>query len=109
MLQEAIEELPDENSREMCLRFAETERVMGEIDRAREIFVYCSQICDPRVTKEFWDKWTDFEVKHGNEDTMKELLRIKRSMQAKYNTQVSLAVTFLRLSQLLSNLTIFYP
>ncbi|KAF2348832.1 siRNA-mediated silencing protein NRDE-2 [Trinorchestia longiramus] len=87
--QEAIEELPDDSAREMCLRFAETERVMGEIDRAREIFVYCSQICDPRVTKDFWDKWTDFEVKHGNEDTMKELLRIKRSMQAKYNTQIN--------------------
>ena len=89
IFQEAIEELPDEGAREMCLRFAETERVMGEIDRAREIFIYCSQICDPRITKEFWDKWTEFEVKHGNEDTMKELLRIKRSMQAKYNTQVN--------------------
>ena len=72
----------------MCLRFAEMERKLGEIDRAREIYIYCSQICDPRVTAEFWVKWTDFEVAHGNEDTMKELLRIKRSMQAKYNTQV---------------------
>lgn len=61
---------------------------MGEVDRAREIYAYCSQICDPRITSEFWTKWTDFEVAHGNEDTMKELLRIKRSMQAKYNTQV---------------------
>lgn len=88
--QEAIDDLPDEGSREMCLRFAEMERKLGEIDRAREIYAYCSQICDPRVTAEFWAKWTDFEVAHGNEDTMKELLRIKRSMQAKYNTQVNM-------------------
>ena len=88
--EEAIEELPDEASREMCLRFAEMERKLGEVDRAREIFVYASQICDPRMTPEFWSKWTDFEVAHGNEDTMKELLRIKRSMQAKYNTQVNM-------------------
>lgn len=70
------------------MRFAEMERKLGEVDRAREIYAYCSQICDPRITSEFWTKWTDFEVAHGNEDTMKELLRIKRSMQAKYNTQV---------------------
>ncbi|XP_068247345.1 pre-mRNA-splicing factor syf1 homolog [Palaemon carinicauda] len=88
--QEAIDDLPDEGAREMCLRFAEMECKLGEIDRAREIYVYCSQICDPRVTADFWAKWTDFEVAHGNEDTMKELLRIKRSMQAKYNTQVNM-------------------
>lgn len=87
--QEAIEDLPDEGTREMCLRFADMERKLGEIDRAREIYAYCSQMCDPRLTQEFWARWTDFEVAHGNEDTMKELLRIKRSMQAKYNTQVS--------------------
>lgn len=30
-----------------------------------------------------------FEVKHGNEDTVREMLRIKRSVQATYNTQVN--------------------
>lgn len=32
--------------------------------------------------------WKEFEIKHGNEDTMREMLRIKRSVQATYNTQV---------------------
>ena len=32
----------------------------------------------------------DFEVKHGNEDTLREMLRIKRSVQATYNTQVNM-------------------
>jgi len=40
------------------------------------------------VTAEFWGAWKEFEVKHGNEDTMKEMLRVKRSVQALYNTQV---------------------
>jgi hypothetical protein len=35
----------------------------------------------------------EFEVRHGNEDTMREMLRIKRSVQATYNTQVC-ALTF---------------
>jgi hypothetical protein len=26
----------------------------------------------------FWDAWNEFEVRHGNEDTFKEMLRIKR-------------------------------
>jgi hypothetical protein len=29
------------------------------------------------------------QVKHGNEDTLREMLRIKRSVQATYNTQVT--------------------
>ena len=36
----------------------------------------------------FWEVWHDFEVKHGNEDTFREMLRIKRSVQAQFNTQV---------------------
>lgn len=40
------------------------------------------------MTAEFWQTWKEFEVRHGNEDTMREMLRIKRSVQATYNTQV---------------------
>lgn len=42
--------LPDEHARDMCLRFADMESKLGEIDRARAIYSYCSQICDPRVS-----------------------------------------------------------
>lgn len=87
--QEAIESLQDDHARQMCISFAEMERMLGEIDRARGIYVYCSQICDPRVTKIFWDTWLEFERKHGNEDTMREMMRIKRSVQALFNTQVN--------------------
>lgn len=45
-------------------------------------------MCDPRTTEQFWQTWKDFEIKHGNEDTLREMLRIKRSVQALYNTQV---------------------
>lgn len=37
----------------------------------------------------FWQVWKEFEIKHGNEDTVREMLRIKRSVQAIYNTQVN--------------------
>uniref|UniRef100_A0A2K5CTL8 Pre-mRNA-splicing factor SYF1 n=1 Tax=Aotus nancymaae TaxID=37293 RepID=A0A2K5CTL8_AOTNA len=81
--QKAIEVLSDEHAREMCLQFADMECTLGEIDRARAICSFCSQICDPRSTGAFWQTWKDFE------DTIKEMLRIRRSVQATYNTQVN--------------------
>ncbi|XP_055839821.1 pre-mRNA-splicing factor syf1 homolog [Episyrphus balteatus] len=86
----AIEVLPEERMRDMCVRFAEMETKLGEIDRARTIYAHCSQVCDPRTTAEFWQTWKEFEVRHGNEDTMREMLRIKRAVQATYNTQVNM-------------------
>ncbi|XP_037051652.1 pre-mRNA-splicing factor syf1 homolog [Bradysia coprophila] len=88
--EKAIECLPEEKSREMCTRFSEMETKLGEIDRARAIYAHCSQMCDPRITSDFWQAWKDFEIRHGNEDTMREMLRIKRSVQATYNTQVNM-------------------
>ncbi|SLM39491.1 pre-mrna-splicing factor syf1 [Lasallia pustulata] len=85
----AIAALPDREARDMCLKFAEMERRLGEIDRARAIYGHASQFCDPRTTPAFWSKWEAFEVQHGNEDTFKEMLRIKRSVQAQYNTDVN--------------------
>ncbi|XP_063424843.1 pre-mRNA-splicing factor SYF1-like [Mytilus trossulus] len=87
--EKALEVLPDEQAREMCIRFADLERKLGEIDRARAIYSHASQICDPRVAPNFWQVWKEFEIKHGNEDTVREMLRIKRSIQAMYNTQVN--------------------
>ena len=41
-----------------------------------------------KTAKKYWKEWQEFEVRHGNEDTFREMLRIKRSVQAQYNTQV---------------------
>ncbi|CRK46513.1 hypothetical protein BN1723_016678, partial [Verticillium longisporum] len=85
----AISSLPDTEARDMCMKFADMEKRLGEIDRARAIYGHASQFCDPRTSPEFWTKWESFEVQHGNEDTFKEMLRIKRSVQAQFNTDVS--------------------
>ncbi|GAO46988.1 hypothetical protein G7K_1202-t1 [Saitoella complicata NRRL Y-17804] len=85
----AIAALPDAEARDMAIDFADMERRLGEIDRARVILAHASQFCDPRTQPSFWQKWHDFEVKHGNEDTFKEMLRIKRTVQAQYNTDIN--------------------
>ena len=65
------------------------ERKLGEIDRARAIYAHASQFCDPRVNPKFWAEWNSFEIETGSEDTFREMLRIKRSVQAQFNTEAS--------------------
>lgn len=84
-----MEILPDRQTAEMCLRFAAMERKLGEIDRARAIYAHASQFCDPRVNPTFWAEWNSFEIETGSEDTFREMLRIKRSVQAQFNTEAS--------------------
>ncbi|KAI9281887.1 hypothetical protein BY458DRAFT_486749 [Sporodiniella umbellata] len=80
----AIESLPDSDVRVMSMRYAALEQKLGEIERARAIYGFAAQMFDPRKHAEFWKTWHDFEVHHGNEDTFKEMLRIKRSVQATF-------------------------
>lgn len=84
--EQAIESrLPDKDVKVMCLRYAELEKNLGEIDRSRALYKHASQFADPRSDPDFWTKWHDFEVQHGNEDTFREMLRIKRSVSASYS------------------------
>lgn len=55
------------------------------MDRARAIYVHAASLSDPRVDSAFWVEWNDFEVQFGNEDTFREMLRIKRSVAASYS------------------------
>ena len=49
-------------------------------------FILLTKIKSFRLAEAFWGRWNEFELQHGNEETMRELLRIKRSVQAKFNT-----------------------
>ena len=77
--------LPARDVKAMCLKYAALERQLGEIDRARAIYVHSSQYADPRSDAGFWDTWHAFEIAHGNEDTFREMLRVKRTVSANYS------------------------
>ena len=84
--QAAVEgDLPDGLTRELCTRFAALERKHGEIDRARALYIHASQFANPVTVLNFWEEWNSFEVRHGNEDTFREMLRIKRSVAASFS------------------------
>mmetsp|Transcript_10176 Transcript_10176/g.11756 ORF Transcript_10176/g.11756 Transcript_10176/m.11756 type:complete len:365 (+) Transcript_10176:79-1173(+) len=85
--EKGIEKLDDTGAKSLCLLYAEMERNLGEIDRARAILRHGSQFANPRVSIRFWKAWHEFEVVHGNEDTFREMLRVKRSVQTQYASE----------------------
>merc|ERR1719235_1656046 len=82
--EECIEKLPQKRIKDACMKYAKMETMLGEVDRARGIYTHASQFCDPNKEEAFWRAWRGFEVQHGNEDTFRDMLRIKRSVQAQF-------------------------
>lgn len=93
VFERAIEVVPDQDVREFCVRYAKLETRLGEYDRARSIQAHCAQFCDPRSDTAFWKSWKSFEEAHGNTETFKEMLRIRKSVIAQYNSIVNTAVS----------------
>eukprot|EP00596_Hydrurales_sp_CCMP1899_P010090 CAMPEP_0119039492 /NCGR_PEP_ID=MMETSP1177-20130426/9022_1 /TAXON_ID=2985 /ORGANISM="Ochromonas sp, Strain CCMP1899" /LENGTH=583 /DNA_ID=CAMNT_0007003453 /DNA_START=983 /DNA_END=2734 /DNA_ORIENTATION=- len=77
----AVKELNDVHSRALCLEFADMEKKLGEVDRARAILQHGSQFADPRKDPVYWRRWREFEEAHGNEDTFRDMLRVQRSVE----------------------------
>ncbi|KAG7350343.1 tetratricopeptide repeat protein [Nitzschia inconspicua] len=84
--QNAIQDLEDSPASKLCLDFAEMETSLQEIDRARAVLTYGAQMADPRRNDEYWNTWKEFEIAHGNEETFREMLRVKRSVEASFST-----------------------
>jgi len=82
----AISALEDNLAAQICRDYAKMEASLQEIDRARTAFTYGAQLADPRRNPEYWGEWHAFEVSHGNEETFREMLRVKRGVQAAFST-----------------------
>ena len=101
--QQAVTALEDRPAAQMCLDFAKMETSLHEVDRARAVLAYGAQLADPRRFPEYWSRWHEFEVSHGNEETFREMLRIKRSVQAAFSTVNYNAVGMDATTEALSN------
>lgn len=82
----AIAALDDRDAAKMCLQYADLETRLGEIDRARTSLTYGAQMADPRRDPDYWKEWHTFEVAYGNEETFREMLRVKRGVAALFST-----------------------
>jgi len=82
----AIKALEDGPASRICLEYAKMETGLREKDRARTVLAYGAQLADPRRDPDYWKAWHEFEVGHGNEETFREMLRVKRSVAAAFST-----------------------
>ncbi|KAH9260449.1 hypothetical protein BASA81_001619 [Batrachochytrium salamandrivorans] len=78
-------ELNDEQVVAVCIHFSHAEQRLGELDRARAIYKHGAFFQDPALHQSLWDAWNSFEVLFGNEDTFREMLRVKRTVQVHYS------------------------
>eukprot|EP00924_Labyrinthula_sp_SR-Ha-C_P009363 augustus_masked-scaffold_2-processed-gene-21.46-mRNA-1 protein AED:0.87 eAED:1.00 QI:0/-1/0/1/-1/1/1/0/160 len=84
--------------KQMCVNFCRVETKLGEIERARHILVHGAQYSNPENDEanedenleSFWSYWYDFELENGNEQSFKEMLRIKRSVEVQFNGEKGL-------------------
>ena len=81
----AIKELKDEDACAICVDFAAMEKKLGELERARALYVHGSQFANPSRNPNFWASWRDFEESHGNEDTFRDMLRTQRTVEASFS------------------------
>jgi pre-mRNA-splicing factor SYF1 len=84
--QDAVDKLKEKDSAKICVDFAKMETALQEYERARAIFAYGAQMADPRRLPEYYKAWHEFEIDNGNEETFREMLRIKRSVEAAFST-----------------------
>ena len=88
LLTRAIDELPLKYAIAFVRRFADIEIKLNEFERARELLKYGALQQSPIKNTELWEFWSDFEVAHGNKETYKAMLRIKRQATEEFNTDI---------------------
>ncbi|KAK6588723.1 hypothetical protein RS030_3480 [Cryptosporidium xiaoi] len=72
----------------ICIKYVNFELNMGEINRVRSIFLYASEFVPKIYLQEnqfslynkFWTSWSYFECEYGDEDTLRDLLRIQKNV-----------------------------
>lgn len=91
IFERSLEDLESDAVVEMGLKFANVETKLGEIDRARAVYVYIAEFSNPSIHSEeinFWSPWEKFELENGTEVTYKEMLRLKRKVAAKFSMNI---------------------
>ncbi|RKP03936.1 hypothetical protein CXG81DRAFT_8914, partial [Caulochytrium protostelioides] len=86
--QRAVETLDAASCKAFVLRFAQTEAALGEPDRARALFVYGAPLAHPATDAAYWKAWFDFEARAGSESSFREMLRVKRTVQARLDVDI---------------------
>lgn len=88
ILTKAIDDFPLKYAIDFVIKFADVEIQLNEYERARELLKYGGLQQSPVKNSKLWEFWSEFEVNHGNKDTYKAMLRIKRQASDEFNTDI---------------------
>lgn len=77
----AMKSLPEQQLPIVALQYAALERKLGDLDRARAIYLYASQYADPMTNSKYWSVYKVFELAHGNDNTYRDMLKARRAVK----------------------------
>jgi pre-mRNA-splicing factor SYF1 len=87
IFEKAIHNLPEAVIKTIAIQYAALELKLGEVERARAVYTYAAQFCNPKRETVFWQTWEEFETNYGNEDSFRDMLRLKRSVEADFENK----------------------
>lgn len=79
--EQCIQSLPNSVVINFVTDFAKLETKLNEIPRAREVLKYGAQLLPPSKNSELWNYWDEFELKYGDKEKYKEMLKLKRTLE----------------------------
>lgn len=65
---------------EFVLEFIKFEDSQLEYGRVRQLYTYVTELASPKLLQSTWASWEKFELDHGNVDTYKVMLKLKRKV-----------------------------
>ncbi|CAI4059205.1 hypothetical protein SKDZ_04G6130 [Saccharomyces kudriavzevii ZP591] len=81
LYQECVQWLPNSKAVEFVIKFSDFEGSLGETIRAREVLGYGAKLLPPSRNTELWDHFENFELKYGDKETYKEMLKMKKLLE----------------------------
>lgn len=77
---------------EITSKFIQFESDQGQLVRVRTLFKFISKLGNPEAEKfkKIWSDWENFELKHGDESSFKDMLRFKRSIKVEFENDVAI-------------------
>ncbi|AGO10123.1 AaceriAAR131Wp [[Ashbya] aceris (nom. inval.)] len=81
LYEECIQALPNHIAVSFVVEYAQVEEDLKQVNRARSLLNYGAQLLHPSDSGPLWEYWELFELRHGNKDTYKDMLQLKRQVE----------------------------
>lgn len=81
LYEECIQLLPNSKAIHFVLDFAKLEEQLKEFEKCKTILRFGARLIHPSKNLLLWDYWSEFELRHGDKETYKDMLKMRREME----------------------------